>query len=73
MPRLRIVACAAALAVLIAGTARSQVLETETARVLPAGGVEAAGAFEYQTSADGTESALPFALTYGALPRLELL
>ena len=48
-------------------------LETETARIPPQGTLTMEGAFEYQHSGDGSESALPFAFEYAATPRLLLL
>jgi len=50
----------------------SQPLETETARLPAPGHGHAEGALEFQTSADGTESAVPFDFEYGILDRLEL-
>jgi hypothetical protein len=49
-----------------------QPLETETARLLPAGKLEVEGTFEYQTSSEGIETALPLLLEYGITRRLEL-
>ena len=72
----RLLKCIAALlAVFIsqAGAASAQTLETETARLLPAHGWEIGQAFEFQTSSDGTETALPFAVEYGLSNRFELL
>ena len=48
-------------------------LETETARPLGRGVFEASGNFEYQTSSEGREAAVPFAAEYGLTDRLELL
>lgn len=48
-------------------------LETETARILPPGHFELSGAFEFQTSRDGEEYAVPLALEFGLIDRLELL
>jgi hypothetical protein len=50
-----------------------QPLETETARLLKAGSLEIEGTFEYQTSSEGTETAVPMALGYGLTDTLELL
>ncbi|MEA2625297.1 MAG: hypothetical protein QOD06_1342 [Candidatus Binatota bacterium] len=50
-----------------------QPLETETARLLPAGGLKTEATFEYQTSPDGKEYDLPFAFEYGITDRLEIL
>jgi hypothetical protein len=51
----------------------SQPLETETARPVRAGWVQAEGVFEFQTSSSGEEYDLPFALEYGVTDRLNLL
>ena len=65
---------AATLGLLIAaGALRGQILETETARLPRRGGLSAGGNFEYQVSAEGHESAIPFAFEYGLADRLELL
>jgi hypothetical protein len=48
-------------------------METETARVLKPGRVELGTAFEFQTSPAGEEYALPMAIEFGVLPRLEAL
>src|SRR3984893_9662979 len=48
-------------------------METETARVLSPGRVEVGTAFEFQTSPAGEEYALPMAIEFGVLPRLEAL
>lgn len=77
-PRDRIgVFLAAALLVASAGTpgplAAQQLLETETAR-LPASRVLVVGTtFEYQTSGEGTERAVPLSFEYGLAPRWALL
>jgi len=51
----------------------AQTLETETARLLRAGWWKIGNAFEFQTSSDGTELAVPFAVEYGLTDNLELL
>ncbi len=51
----------------------AQMLETETARPLGRGVFEVSGNFEYQTSSEGHEAAVPFAAEYGLTDRLELL
>jgi hypothetical protein len=51
----------------------AQMLETETARLRPAGSVTAGGNFEWQTSAEGQERAVPFVVEWGLTDRLELL
>src|ERR1700704_2703322 len=50
-----------------------QPLETETARPPQKGAFEVQAAFEYQTSKEGTERALPFAFEYGITDRLSLM
>jgi len=54
-------------------SSRAQVLETETARSPRAGTFEFGSAFEFQTSAEGTELAVPLAVEYGWTDRLSLL
>ena len=68
-----VITAVAALGCLTPERARAQALETETARLLDPGQVEADAGFEYQTSSEGTEWAVPFAFELGLLPRLELL
>lgn len=48
-------------------------LETETARILQPGHFEIGSAFEFQTSPTGQEYALPMAVEFGLVPRLEVL
>lgn len=56
------------------GEASAQgILETETARLLPRGALEASTAYEHQVSSEGSEGALPFAFEYGVTNRLEFL
>jgi hypothetical protein len=55
------------------GAVAAQILETETTRLVPAGALEVASNFEYQRSGEGSETALPFAFTYGFANRLELM
>jgi hypothetical protein len=52
---------------------QAQILETETARSLGSGVFEVSGNLEYQTSSEGRETAVPFAVEYGLTNRLELL
>jgi hypothetical protein len=66
-----ILCCAWALSV--GSRLEAQTLETESARTLPAHTWEIGDAFEAQTSSEGTERAMPFALGYGVTDRLELL
>jgi hypothetical protein len=58
---------------LAANLCRAQILETETAHLIPAGALEVNGAFERQSSSEGTESAVPLAVGYGLSSRFELL
>ncbi len=74
IPRHALVPLAVAVAIcMLSATAAAQVLETETARTLSAGRWEFGNAFEFQTSADGTETAIPFGFEYGLTDRLEIL
>jgi hypothetical protein len=50
-----------------------QPLETETARPPQKGAFEVQTAFEYQTSKEGKERALPFAFEYGITNRLSIM
>lgn len=52
---------------------RAQTLETETARLLPKGGLTVSGGYEYQTSTEGAELAVPFAVELGITDRVEFL
>jgi hypothetical protein len=63
----------ALVAVSIPVVSRAQILETETARMVGKGVLEIGTNFEYQTSSEGYEAALPFALEYGFTNRLEFL
>ena len=51
----------------------AQTLETETAFLTPRGEWSAGTAYEYQTSSEGKEAALPFLVEYGLADRLELV
>ena len=53
--------------------AGAQILETETARFLRAGTYELDTAYEFQTSREGTERALPLAAEWGVSDGLSLL
>jgi hypothetical protein len=53
--------------------AGGQTLETETARLVPAGGFEVTNNFEFQRSSEGTETTIPLAFAWGITDRLELL
>jgi hypothetical protein len=55
------------------GIAGAQMLETETARILRPGRYEIGINYEWQSSREGRESALPFALELGLTPRLEFV
>jgi hypothetical protein len=61
------------LFLLSATTSAAQMLETETARLLPARAWKVGNAFEFQTSSEGTEAAVPVAIEYGLTDRVELL
>jgi len=50
----------------------AQMLETETARLLPGDAGKAGGAFEAQTASEGQEGALPLFFEYGLTDVLEL-
>ena len=54
-------------------TAVAQTLETETARLLPRNGFKIGHNFEYQVSAEGKETALPFILEYGLTGSTEVV
>ena len=73
MGKVKIAAFVSALSVLIAVASAAQMLETETARLLPAHWWKVGNAFEFQTSSEGTEAAVPIAIEYGLTSRLELL
>ena len=51
----------------------AQALETETARFAPSGAFEVDASYEFQTSREGTESAIPLAFEYALTDRLALL
>jgi len=53
--------------------ARAQEAETETARVLPVGAVEAGAGVEVQLSSEGSESAIPTIVEGGIVKRIELV
>jgi len=52
---------------------QAQTLETETARLLRKGTWKIGEAYEYQTSSEGTEGAVPLTLAYGITDKVELL
>ena len=54
-------------------TRAQQPLETETARPPQKGAFEVQTAFEYQTSKEGKERALPFAFEYGITDRFSIM
>ncbi|MDQ6871099.1 MAG: YjbH domain-containing protein [Gemmatimonadota bacterium] len=54
-------------------TMGAQILETETARPLRPGQVEAGAGYEFQHSSEGNETAIPFAFELGITNRLGLL
>ena len=51
----------------------AQALETETARFLEGGTYELGTGFEFQTSSQGIEHAVPLALEYGVTDRFSVL
>ena len=71
--RLAVVAGIMGLSIICGSAASAQVLETETARLRLKGAVQAGGNFEYQSSSEGHESAIPFTFEYGITDRLELV
>lgn len=71
--RLRRAGLLAACSLLAAsGLGFAQTLETETSRLLPKGWWKTGAASEFQTSGEGTESALPFLFEYGLTDWIEL-
>ena len=73
MNGIRILAGASIGMLIAAVPAAAQILETETARPVGRGIFEIGSNFEYQTSSEGHELALPFAVEYGISDRLEFL
>lgn len=73
MATMRIAIVVTAVVVLSASTSAAQMLETETARLMPARWWKVGNAFEFQASSEGTEAAMPIAIEYGLTNRLELL
>jgi hypothetical protein len=63
----------AALLAIAPCTTTAQVLETEESKPLARGVVHAGAGLEFQTSKEGTETALPFAWEYGLTNRMTLL
>ena len=55
----------------IPSAALAQVLETETARLPKQGHGEVSAGFEFQTSKEGTESAIPLTFNFGVLAAAE--
>jgi len=68
-----IAALALAVLALDVSRAQAQEAETETARVLPVGVAAAGVGIEFQTSGEGTETALPTIVEGGIANRLELI
>lgn len=62
-----------ALVMVAAGPAGAQQAETESARLLAPGAVKGGAGFEFQTSSEGTESALPLFVEGGVARWLELV
>lgn len=71
--RLRLLVIGAVLTSACSTVLGDLALETETARILQPGEIEAGAAFEFQTAFDGKEYAVPMFVEFGVLPRLELL
>jgi hypothetical protein len=61
------------LGLMVPPVCAAQILETETARPVGRGALEVGGNFEYQTSSEGHETAIPFAVEYGFTDRFEIL
>ena len=61
------------LGTLAATACRAQALETESARFLHRGSYELGSAFEFQTSGEGIERAVPLAMEYGVTDRFSML
>jgi len=66
---------ASAMLLILAGSSAHAdlAMETETARVLEPGHFEIGSAFEFQTSSNGEEFALPMAIEFGVFHHLEVL
>jgi hypothetical protein len=71
-PRVAAALAPAFLGLLFVEPGQGQVLETETARLRTRGAFQAGLNYEFQTSSEGHESALPFLFEYGLTNRLEL-
>ena len=71
-PRIALVLAPALLSLLLVAPCAAQVLETETARLRLPGAVQGGFNYEFQTSSEGHESAVPFLFEYGITDRLEL-
>jgi hypothetical protein len=67
------IAVGSALLAAIPAAGGGQTLETETARLLAHGAWKLGGTYEFQTSADGREGAMPLLAEYGLSDRVELL
>lgn len=70
---IRALLLAATVCACSAAALSGQTLETETARLLPKGWLDVGTAYEFQTSVEGYEAALPFAFEYGLTDNLKLL
>src|SRR2546428_10919719 len=76
MGRLRRVASALTLSgiyIVSVSACGAQPLETESARLQPGGTYELGTAFEFQSSSEGTETAVPQAIEAGVTNRFSLL
>jgi hypothetical protein len=71
-PKLELALAHLVLGVALAAPCGGQVLETETARLRLPGAVQAGLNYEFQTSSEGHESAVPFLFEYGFTDRFEL-
>jgi hypothetical protein len=61
------------LCISLSGNIIAQVLETEESKPLSPGQFETGTGLEYQTSKEGTESALPLAIEYGLSKKFTVL
>lgn len=73
MPIKKYVFCFALLFAMLPFKIKAQVLETEESKPLRSGQVEIGAGLEFQTSNEGTETALPIACEYGLTDKLTLL
>lgn len=69
----RILVMAASFLALLVAPAAAQQAETESARILAPGMIKGGAGVEYQTSSEGSETALPLIVEGGIAPRFELV